>query len=159
MSITIDKIPGGFRIDSLELKNGKCGCTSILPCCQSFSKVKKIGNQLIFTAKAYTPNTQDNFKWGYNVKKDDYSVVVEFEDARDKVIFSGFYPPSLKDWTDKGWEVVSQENDKEDMNLWRCAVCKWLYKEKEQDIKLEDLPADWKCPVCKTGKDSFEKIG
>ncbi|MCI6701496.1 MAG: rubredoxin [Solobacterium sp.] len=24
------------------------------------------------------------------------------------------------------------------------------------DGKWEDLPADWKCPICKAGKDAFE---
>ncbi len=159
MELQVEKIPGGFRIDGLELKNGKCGCTSILPCCHSYSKVKKSGNHFSFTAKASNPNTSDNFKWGYKVKKGDFTVEVEFEDARDKIIFSGFYPPSLKEWTVKGWEIISSEAEKEDFNFWRCAVCKWLYKEKEQSVRFEDLPANWKCPVCKAGKDSFENLG
>ncbi len=159
MEINIEKISGGFSVDGLELKSGKCGCTSVLPCCHSFSKVKRNGNQFIFTAKADNPATNDNFKWGYKVKKGNYTVEVSFEDARDKTLYSGFYPPSLKDWTEKGWEVVTQENEKEDFNLWRCAACKWLYKKKEQGDRFEDLPDDWKCPVCKAGKDSFENLG
>ncbi len=158
MEINIEKIPGGFKVDGLELKNGKCGCTSILPCCHSFSKVKRSGNQFIFTAKAANPETKDIFKWGYKVRKGDYSVEVSFEDARDKKIFSGFYPPSLKDWMDKGWVAVSSENDKEEGTLWRCAMCRWLYKEKEQDAPFNDLPPEWKCPVCHASKSSFEDI-
>lgn len=159
MDITIEKIPGGFKIDGLELKNGKCGCTSILPCCHSFSKIKRIGNEFVFTAKASNPETKDNFNWGYKVKKGNFTVEVRFEDARDKTIFSGFYPPPLSDWKEKGWEVISFENNMEDFNIWRCAVCKWLYKEKEQTQTFEKLPDDWKCPVCGAKKDSFEKIG
>jgi len=158
MEINIEKIPGGFRIDGLELKNGKCGCTSILPCCHSFSKVKMRGNQFVFTAKATCPETKDIYRWGYKVKKGDYSVEVSFDDDKDKKIFSGFYPPSLKDWTNKGWEVVSSENDKDEGKLWRCAVCKWLYKEAEQGIYFDNLPSDWKCPVCRAAKSSFEDI-
>jgi hypothetical protein len=41
MEITVEKIPGGFSIDGLEVKNGKCGCTSVLLCCHSWSKVKR----------------------------------------------------------------------------------------------------------------------
>jgi hypothetical protein len=33
MEIAIDRIPGGFSVDGLALKNGKCGCTAVLPCC------------------------------------------------------------------------------------------------------------------------------
>ncbi len=158
MDINITKIPGGFSVDGLELKNGKCGCTSILPCCHSFSKVKRQGDLFIFTAKTSNPETKENFKWGYKVRKADLIVEVNFEDARDKAIFSGFYPPSLKNWIEKDWEVLSQEGNREDYNIWRCAVCKWLYKEKEQSQPFEKLSDDWKCPVCRAKKDSFERI-
>ncbi|RME65943.1 MAG: hypothetical protein D6778_05465, partial [Nitrospirae bacterium] len=61
MSVTIEKIPGGFRVDGLELKNGKCGCTSIAKCCYSWSKVKKRGKEIIFEAKLTAPDTEDTF--------------------------------------------------------------------------------------------------
>jgi rubredoxin len=80
------------------------------------------------------------------------------EDARDKKIFSGYYPPALEEWTAKGWEIVKQDGAREDFDIWRCSACKWLYKNKEQKIAFEDLPEDWKCPVCKVGKASFEKV-
>ncbi|MBI5102864.1 MAG: rubredoxin [Nitrospirae bacterium] len=81
------------------------------------------------------------------------------EDARDKTIFSGYYPPGLEKWIEKGWKVVSKEGDREDFGLWRCAACKWLYSEQRQPAKFDDLPEDWRCPICKAGKKSFEKIG
>jgi len=59
----------------------------------------------------------------------------------------------------KSWEVVSKTGEREDFGLWRCATCKWLYKEKDQVVTFEDLPEDWKCPVCDAGKNAFEKIG
>jgi rubredoxin len=159
MEISVDKIPGGFRIDGLELKGGKCGCTSVLSCCHSWSKIKKTGNAFTFTGKAASPDTKENFNWAYTVKKGDYSIEVRMEDARDKVIFSGYYPPRLEDWVEKGWELVIKEGDREDFDLWRCAACKWLYKEKVEGTRFSDLPDDWRCPVCKAGKASFEKVG
>jgi hypothetical protein len=41
MSVAIERIPGGFRVDGLDLKRSKCGCTSILACCYSRSMVKR----------------------------------------------------------------------------------------------------------------------
>ena len=158
MEIAIEKAHGGFLIDGLELKGGKCGCTSVLPCCFSWSKVKRHGSTFSFVAKADTPETQDNFAWGYTVKKDGYIVEVIFDDARDKTIFSGFYPPRLEEWTDRGWEIIAKNGAREDGTMWRCAACKWLYKEDKELVKFEDLPSDWKCPVCKATKDVFEKI-
>ncbi len=35
-------------------------------------------------------------------------VEVTVEDARDKTIFSGYYPPTLEEWTAKGWEISNK---------------------------------------------------
>jgi rubredoxin len=159
MDITIGKIPGGISVDGLDLKNGKCGCTTVLPCCYSWSKVKRSGNSIVFTAKQTGPDTTDNFNWSYTVKKGDITVDVTMEDARDKKISSAYYPPRIEEWVEKGWEVIKKEGEREDFGVWRCSACKWLYKDKEQSVKFADLPDDWKCPVCKAGKDVFEQIG
>lgn len=159
MEVSVEKIPGGFRVDSLEIKGGKCGCTSVLTCCHSWSKLKRSGNMFTYSGKATSADTEDLFNWSYTVKKGEYTVSVTMEDARDKKIFSGYYPPALEDWVAKGWEVVTKEGAREDFELWRCAVCKWLYSEKAEGIRFMDLPDEWKCPVCNAGKTSFEKVG
>lgn len=159
MSITVEKIPGGFSVDGLNLKNGKCGCTTVLPCCYSWSKVKRSGNTFTFIVKATGPDTQEHFRWSYTVRKEDAVAEVSVDDAADKEIFSGFYPPKIEEWLAKGWELVNSEGDRRDFGLWRCAACRWLYKEQASGREFEDLPEDWKCPVCRTGKGSFERVG
>jgi rubredoxin len=158
MSVNIGKIPGGLSVDGLDLKNGKCGCTTVLPCCYSWSKVKRSGEKVLFVAKSTGPETRDPFSWSYAVKKEDVIVEVSFEDARDKRIFSGFYPPQLEEFLEKGWELVAKTGDREDFGVWRCAACRWLYKEKNEQAPFGGLPDDWKCPVCKAGKESFEQV-
>ncbi len=111
MSITIKKIPGGLSVDGLELRNGKCGCTSVAPCCYSWSKTKQSGKTITYRGKTTGPEAKDVFTWSFIVKKGELVVDVAMEDCRDK------------------------------------------------DIKFKDLPDDWKCPVCKAGKDSFEQAG
>ncbi len=37
-----------------------------------------------------------------------------------------------------------------------CSVCGYIYDEAKEG-KWEDLPADWKCPICKAGKDAFQQ--
>lgn len=159
MEVIVEKAPGGFLIDGFELRGGKCGCTSILKCCFSWSKVKRSGNTFTYSAKADTPDTQENFSWGYTAVKGDYRIEVTFEDARDKTIFSGFYPPRVEDLAAKGWTITAKNGDRADGALWRCPACKWLYKETSEGSLFADLPADWKCPVCKVVKDEFERIG
>jgi len=154
----IEKISGGMSVDGLEFRNGKCGCTTVLPCCYSWSKVKRSGDTVSFVGKSTSPETVRGFTWGYTVKKGQYTVEVSFEDDPDKKIFSGYYPPRIEDFLAKGWDLVKKDGEREDFGIWRCAACRWLYKEKDQSVKFADLPADWKCPVCKVGKDSFEQV-
>ncbi len=156
--VHIEKVPGGFRIDGLELKNGKCGCTSVAKCCYSWSRVKRKENTFEFIAKMTTADTKDHFDWGYTVRKGDITIVVKVEDARDKDVSSAYLPPAVKQWEEKGWDIIAAKGEREDGVVWRCAMCKWLYKDDIEKTRFEDLPNDWKCPVCKAGKESFEKI-
>jgi hypothetical protein len=128
--VEIKKIPGGYRVDGFELKNGKCGCTSIARCCYSWSKVKlKDSNMVEFPAKTTSPDTKDNFHWGYTVKKENITVTVSVEDTKDKEIFSGYIPPSVHEWREKGWDVLNSESDRADGTVWRCAMCRKMRKE------------------------------
>ena len=36
-----------------------------------------------------------------------------------------------------------------------CGVCGYVYDEDTQGVKWDDLPADWKCPVCGAPKSAF----
>lgn len=158
MEIEIRKIPGGLSVDGLEFRNGKCGCTTVLPCCYSWSRVRHSDGKILFSAKATGPETKAAFVWGYSVRKGGVTVEVLFEDDGEKTIFSGFYPPPLEDFVAKGWEVLSRTGERRDFNIRRCAACRWLYKEEGQEACFDDLPEGWTCPVCKSGKTSFEQV-
>lgn len=155
----IKKIPGGFEVDGIKLLKGKCGCTSLAKCCYSWSKLKSKGTDFKLEAKMTTPDTTDNFYWGYTVAKEGINVSVRVEDARDKEIFTGYIPPALEEWEERGWQTIKQEGHREDGVVFRCAMCKWLYKDDIQAKPFAELPDDWKCPVCKAQKKQFEKIG
>jgi rubredoxin len=155
----VEKIPGGFRVDGLELRSGKCGCTSVARCCYSLSRVKRRSPGLIeFTAKMTDPETRDLFDWGYTVRKGALTVAVSVQDARDKEIYSGFIPPPVREWERRGWQVLESHGQREDGIVWRCAMSKWLYKEDAQGVRFEELPDDWTCPRCGSPKSGFEKI-
>jgi superoxide reductase len=45
------------------------------------------------------------------------------------------------------------------MKKQRCKVCAWIYDPAAtENVAFEDLPEDWKCPVCGVGKDQFEEL-
>lgn len=159
MSVEIKKVPGGLEVDGIVLKNGKCGCTSFAACCYTWSRVKKKGQEITFTAKTSAPDTVDNYEWGYTVAKDGLTVLVSVQDARDKQTYSGFLPPHVGQWEDRGWEILAKNGEREDGVVWRCAMSKWLYKEAFEGKPFAELPDDWTCPKCCSTKTVFENIG
>lgn len=52
------------------------------------------------------------------------------------------------------------------MQKWQCTICGYIYDPAEGDVEngiapgasFEDLPDEWVCPVCGTGKDLFEQV-
>jgi hypothetical protein len=114
----IKKVPGGYRVDGLELLRANCGCgggngpggSGRGDCCHTYSTVKHENNVVAFFAKAATPNTKDNYEWGYRVKKGPVEVDVLVYDTRKpkKFTFGGTYPPAVSEWQARGWEVLSR---------------------------------------------------
>ena len=41
---------------------------------------------------------------------------------------------------------------------YKCTICGHIYDEEKEGVKSEDLPEDWKCPLCKAGKDKFVPV-
>jgi rubredoxin len=49
---------------------------------------------------------------------------------------------------------------------WICLICGWVYSEQDglpdegiaPGTRFEDIPADWRCPLCDVGKDDFALI-
>ncbi|MDR0469785.1 MAG: flavin reductase [Peptococcaceae bacterium] len=55
-----------------------------------------------------------------------------------------------------GGAPKAAEGQKAASGRWVCSVCHYVYS---GEVPFESLPADWKCPVCKRGKDAFVKEG
>ena len=41
---------------------------------------------------------------------------------------------------------------------YKCTICGHIYDEEKEGVKFADLPADWKCPICKQPKSKFEPL-
>ena len=40
----------------------------------------------------------------------------------------------------------------------KCSVCGYVYDEDKEKTKFDDLPSDWKCPLCGIPKELFEEV-
>ncbi len=117
MASLIEKVKGGYKVDGLELMAANCGCGGLTgpggsgtgDCCFTFSRVKHDGDTIMYMGKKTTPNTTNNFEWGYKVKKGANQVEVKMLDTRTGGFkFGGVEPPPLSAWQQKGWQVVDQ---------------------------------------------------
>ena len=41
---------------------------------------------------------------------------------------------------------------------YKCSLCGYIYDDDVEEIKFEDLPEGWVCPLCGAGKDMFKEI-
>ena len=39
-----------------------------------------------------------------------------------------------------------------------CTICGYVYDDSAEEVKFEDLPDTWVCPLCGVGKDMFKKV-
>lgn len=53
---------------------------------------------------------------------------------------------------------IEEEPKTNEGNKYKCIICGHIYDETVESIKFEDLPDNWRCPICGVGKDKFKKI-
>lgn len=53
---------------------------------------------------------------------------------------------------------VEEVVDNTDSKKYKCLLCGYVYDDAKESVKFEDLPDDWKCPLCGADKSMFEKI-
>ena len=44
------------------------------------------------------------------------------------------------------------------MKKYRCTICGYIYDDEKEKVKFEDLPDDWKCPLCGAPKSLFLEV-
>ena len=44
------------------------------------------------------------------------------------------------------------------MAKWKCIMCGYVYDDDAEGTAFEDLPDDYKCPMCGATKDMFSKV-
>lgn len=39
-----------------------------------------------------------------------------------------------------------------------CAACGHVYHDSEEEVPFDQLPDDWRCPICGSTKDKYYKV-
>lgn len=71
-----------------------------------------------------------------------------------------YYHENLKGISPKNAPTYIEEETKEEStsNKYQCSICGYIYDDSKEKVKFEDLPDDWKCPLCGAPKSLFNKI-
>ncbi len=72
--------------------------------------------------------------------------------AHQQTCASGIQAAAQKEREDSGREPQTKAKGAA-QKRWTCTLCGYVY---EGDIPFEELPDDWRCPLCGVGKDMFE---
>ncbi len=68
----------------------------------------------------------------------------------------GIAPKNAPTYIDKS--KLQEDAPKEKKSIYKCAACGFIYDSNKEEIAFEDLPDDWTCPVCGSGKEDFMEI-
>lgn len=47
---------------------------------------------------------------------------------------------------------------KEYTDGYECVLCGYIYDEAKHDVRFDDLPDNYRCPLCLAGKEYFQKL-
>lgn len=53
---------------------------------------------------------------------------------------------------------IEEEIEKIESKKYQCTVCGYIYDESREEKPFENLPEDWKCPLCGVKKEMFKEI-
>ena len=53
---------------------------------------------------------------------------------------------------------LEEKIEKTEGKKYKCLLCGYIYDDGKETVKFEDLPADWKCPLCGADKSMFKEI-
>lgn len=81
-------------------------------------------------------------------------------------IIKGLSPENAPTYTDKSKLAETEVQAESDLKKFRCLVCGYVYDPAQGDqsknippgTAFEDLPKDWRCPICGVGKEEFNSI-
>ena len=70
-----------------------------------------------------------------------------------------YYRERLKGNSPKKAPTYQEEKvENQAANRYQCSVCGYIYDDSKEEVKFEDLPEDWTCPLCGVGKDKCVKL-
>ncbi len=85
--------------------------------------------------------------------------IVEMNKISDNIPMTyKYYYEVIKGSTPKNAPTYFIKSEKSTGNIYKCSICGYIYDDSKEIIPFDNLPEDWKCPVCGSPKSVFKKI-
>ncbi len=68
----------------------------------------------------------------------------------------GVAPKNAPTYIDKS--KLEKASNGESYAKYECPACGYIYDEEKEEVKFDDLPDDWECPICGEEKSEFIKL-
>ena len=138
----IDKLQG------MQIKYGETGVPIVMNDCIAFMECKVIqtidvGTHFMFIGELLQSEIIDDTKEALTY-------------AYYRQVRKGAAPKNAPTYIDKS--KLGAAPPKTDYKKFECTACGYIYDEAEEEVKFEDLPDDWVCPVCGSEKSDFVEI-
>lgn len=81
-------------------------------------------------------------------------------------VIKGLSPENAPTYTGKSKLAETEVSTESELKKFRCLVCGYIYEPAEGDptrnippgSSFDDLPDDWRCPICGVGKEEFKSL-
>ena len=134
------------KLEGMKVKYGETGAPIILDDCIVYIECKvtdkfDVGSHWLFIGELVDAQTVD-----------ESAIPLTYD----------FYRKEKKGKAPKNAPTYIEESEDEGTAgngaRYKCAACGYIYDEEKEGVKFDDLPDDWKCPLCGTEKENFFKI-
>jgi len=137
----VDKMKG------MDIKYGETGVPIILNECIAYMECKciqtiDVGTHLIFIGNLISAEMLDESKEPLTY-------------AHYRKVRKGVSPKNAPSFIDPS--KLAAKINKPALKKYECLKCGYIYEDTEEE-RFEDLPDNWKCPICGSGKSEFDEI-
>ena len=136
------------KMEAVEVMYGESGVPIVMNDAIAFLECKvvetyDVGTHLMFIGELVQADVLDDGK--------DPLTYLHYRQVK-----KGVAPKNAPTYIDKS-KLIQKVAD-QSLEKYECAACGYIYDEEKEGRKFEELPDDWECPVCGSGKEDFFKL-
>ena len=137
------------KLTGMNIRSGETGVPIVLNDCIAFIECKvvqtiDVGTHILFIGELVQAELLDDTK--------DPITYLNYRRVR-----KGLSPKNAPTYIDKS--KIQEKPVAAGLKKFECTACGYVYDEAEHEIRFNDLPDDWICPVCGSEKTDFVEVG